>query len=292
MEEAVPPALVLGCNTPHGIGVLSDWIEERTGHAPDFHERLTGGASDGAALVYQRRVSAGVRAGDSLRSAHDASRDAGAADKTRGGCAETNRKECCEVIDSSCQLIRERLQADDSDGAIELIMAMRLKDARQVGEQLNFPGAWRAKTRAELRKICERYAPLSTKTARENYERDMRLDSICLDVRHVIEACADGRTLIDVCVELCNRHKLTPSDLSAKMHDDGDLEILRDKYDLTQAELRRSVGRLQPGRTWDETLIARGEKLLAESYSDWLLRLWPDHSMHAEKLRRLQEAGL
>ena len=26
MEEAVPPALVLGCNTPHGIGVLSDWI--------------------------------------------------------------------------------------------------------------------------------------------------------------------------------------------------------------------------------------------------------------------------
>lgn len=31
-----PPALVLGCNTPHGINVLSDWIEERTGHAPDF----------------------------------------------------------------------------------------------------------------------------------------------------------------------------------------------------------------------------------------------------------------
>jgi len=31
-----PAALVLGCNTPHGIGVLSDWIEERTGHAPDF----------------------------------------------------------------------------------------------------------------------------------------------------------------------------------------------------------------------------------------------------------------
>ena len=31
MDEPVPPALVLGCNTPHGIGVLSDWIEERTG---------------------------------------------------------------------------------------------------------------------------------------------------------------------------------------------------------------------------------------------------------------------
>lgn len=31
-----PPALVLGCNTPHGVGVLSDWIEEQTGHAPDF----------------------------------------------------------------------------------------------------------------------------------------------------------------------------------------------------------------------------------------------------------------
>lgn len=32
-----PAALVLGCNTPHGIGVLSDWIGEQTGHAPDFH---------------------------------------------------------------------------------------------------------------------------------------------------------------------------------------------------------------------------------------------------------------
>jgi len=31
-----PAALVLGCNTPHGIGVLSDWIEEQTGHPPDF----------------------------------------------------------------------------------------------------------------------------------------------------------------------------------------------------------------------------------------------------------------
>lgn len=38
MSEPIipPPALVLGCNTPHGIGVLSDWIEEQTGHAPDF----------------------------------------------------------------------------------------------------------------------------------------------------------------------------------------------------------------------------------------------------------------
>lgn len=33
----VPPALVLGCNTPHGINVLSDWIEEQTGYAPDFN---------------------------------------------------------------------------------------------------------------------------------------------------------------------------------------------------------------------------------------------------------------
>lgn len=40
-ESIEPPAaLVLGCNTPHGIGVLSDWIEERTGHAPDFHSGL------------------------------------------------------------------------------------------------------------------------------------------------------------------------------------------------------------------------------------------------------------
>lgn len=40
MEEIAPPALVLGCNTPHGIGVLSDWIEEQIGYAPDF--TLTG----------------------------------------------------------------------------------------------------------------------------------------------------------------------------------------------------------------------------------------------------------
>lgn len=34
----IPPALVLGCNTSHGICVLSDWIEEQTGHPPDFHQ--------------------------------------------------------------------------------------------------------------------------------------------------------------------------------------------------------------------------------------------------------------
>lgn len=32
----IPPALVLGCNTPHGLDVLSDWIQEHTGVAPDF----------------------------------------------------------------------------------------------------------------------------------------------------------------------------------------------------------------------------------------------------------------
>lgn len=35
----IPPALVLGCNTQHGIGVLSDWIEEHMGFAPDFFDR-------------------------------------------------------------------------------------------------------------------------------------------------------------------------------------------------------------------------------------------------------------
>lgn len=48
MEEIAPPALVLGCNTPHGIGVLSDWIEEQTGIAPDFHSTSW---SDGDWLV-------------------------------------------------------------------------------------------------------------------------------------------------------------------------------------------------------------------------------------------------
>ena len=33
-----PPALVLGCNTPHGINVLSDWIEEQTGYALNIND--------------------------------------------------------------------------------------------------------------------------------------------------------------------------------------------------------------------------------------------------------------
>lgn len=40
----IPPALVLGCNTSHGINVLSDWIEEQTGVVPDF---LSSGCSNG-----------------------------------------------------------------------------------------------------------------------------------------------------------------------------------------------------------------------------------------------------
>ena len=49
-ESIEPPAaLVLGCNTPHGIGVLSDWIEEQTGHAPDF---VATGWSDGSGNGY------------------------------------------------------------------------------------------------------------------------------------------------------------------------------------------------------------------------------------------------
>ena len=38
MEPIAPIALVLGCNAPHGVGVLSDWIEEQTGYAPDFND--------------------------------------------------------------------------------------------------------------------------------------------------------------------------------------------------------------------------------------------------------------
>ena len=34
----IPPALVLGCNTPHGINVLADWIEEQTGHPFDLDQ--------------------------------------------------------------------------------------------------------------------------------------------------------------------------------------------------------------------------------------------------------------
>lgn len=40
MQIYIPPALVLGTNTPHGINVLSDFIEEQTGCQPDF--QMTG----------------------------------------------------------------------------------------------------------------------------------------------------------------------------------------------------------------------------------------------------------
>lgn len=33
--EHPPAALVLGCNTPHGVNVLSDWLEEQTGYSLD-----------------------------------------------------------------------------------------------------------------------------------------------------------------------------------------------------------------------------------------------------------------
>lgn len=50
VESIEPPAaLVLGCNTPHGIGVLSDWIEEQTGTAPDF---AATGWSDGRSVQH------------------------------------------------------------------------------------------------------------------------------------------------------------------------------------------------------------------------------------------------
>lgn len=34
----IPSALVLGCNTPHGINILSDYIEKLTGHSSDFYQ--------------------------------------------------------------------------------------------------------------------------------------------------------------------------------------------------------------------------------------------------------------
>ena len=34
----IPESLVQGCNTPTAINVLSDFIEEITGHKPEFHE--------------------------------------------------------------------------------------------------------------------------------------------------------------------------------------------------------------------------------------------------------------
>ena len=46
----IPPALVLGCNTPHGINVLSDYIEEQTGCTPDF--TMTGWSDNNVGLNY------------------------------------------------------------------------------------------------------------------------------------------------------------------------------------------------------------------------------------------------
>ena len=61
MDEPVPPALVLGCNSPHGIGVLSDWIEEQTGHPPDF---AATGWSDGDGYGYGSGSGYGYGNGD------------------------------------------------------------------------------------------------------------------------------------------------------------------------------------------------------------------------------------
>lgn len=56
----IPPSLVLGCNTPHGLGVLSDWIEEQTGIAPDF---IDTGWSDGYSIGIGNAIVAGYGCG-------------------------------------------------------------------------------------------------------------------------------------------------------------------------------------------------------------------------------------
>lgn len=52
MEQLIPTALVLGCNTPVGINPLSDWIEEQTGHPPDFQQPGWADADNSTSSVY------------------------------------------------------------------------------------------------------------------------------------------------------------------------------------------------------------------------------------------------
>ena len=46
MKIYVPPSLVLGCNTPCTIGVLSDFIEEQTGQPLDLDQSGWSEAND------------------------------------------------------------------------------------------------------------------------------------------------------------------------------------------------------------------------------------------------------
>lgn len=52
----IPPALVLGCNTQHGVCVLSDWIEEHLGFVPDF---TSTSIADENTAVYERNAGHG-----------------------------------------------------------------------------------------------------------------------------------------------------------------------------------------------------------------------------------------
>lgn len=64
----IPPSLVLGCNTQHGIGVLSDWVEEHMGYVPDFFDR---GWSSNNSISSGYRDGEGYGFGDSYGLAHD-----------------------------------------------------------------------------------------------------------------------------------------------------------------------------------------------------------------------------
>ena len=49
-------SLVQGCNTPHGINVLCDYIQEITGYPPEFHES---GWSEGNSNIFDHIVGNG-----------------------------------------------------------------------------------------------------------------------------------------------------------------------------------------------------------------------------------------
>lgn len=179
-----------------------------------------------------------------------------------------------EEIERLCMSVHERLAADDSAGAVELIMAMPLKTAGKVGDEFGFPGTWLVKSKPALRKILEQYAPFKTRSAREAYERQMAKESILSRVRHTVEACEMGQTLVDVSLAMTTKHGMSAFHLMNELTD-GNEQLLRDKYELTKAELTKHLADLVLGDPEHDELKRRGEALIAETFETFVKRMTP-----------------
>lgn len=179
-----------------------------------------------------------------------------------------------DEIERLCLTVHERLEADDAAGAVELMMAMPLKTAGKVGDELGFPGTWLVKSKPSLRKILEQCAPFKTRSAREARGRQMAKESILSRVRHTVEACEMGQTLVDVSLAITTKHGISALHLMNELTD-GNEQLLRDKYEFTKAELTKNLADLVPGDPEHDELKRRGEALLAETFEDFVKRMTP-----------------